>query len=132
MKIASSNLAAPTWIARGREVIESCTTSLLILFPVRPRVLGSQIAALPEGVRPVARLRYRRAKLLMALGVGLVIVPAVFLMVFTPDPGVPSSSHVLPLELYFACFGSGVVAMAAATANLARLRRTLNQPNLPR
>lgn len=93
-------------------------------FPVRPRTLVSQIGELPEQVRPEPRLRCRHAKLLPSLPVGFVVVPIVLPRLLAPDPTVLRSAHVLPLEPYFARFESGVVAIVAATADLARVRTT--------
>jgi hypothetical protein len=86
---------------------------------------GGRIAELPPDDRPEAELLYRRAKQLMALGGAAVVVPAFLLIALTPMPGVPSQSHLLPLELYFACFAVGVSLLAWAVVALARLRRTL-------
>ena len=87
---------------------------------------------LAEPAQGTARLWYGRAKRFMALGIAMVIVPTWLLILLTPYPGVPSPLHVLPLELYYVCFGAGVVVIALGVVNMARVERALEAQGIPR
>jgi hypothetical protein len=96
-----------------------------------PKFLGSRIAELPADQRLPTGVTYRRAKVLLALGAAVVIVPFFLLVTLTADPGMPSESHVIPLELYYASVAIGAVCFAAGITLVVRVRRVLDRRREP-
>ena len=88
--------------------------------------IGDRIRELDSYHRGRAELLYGRTKLLVIVGVALVIVPAIVLVAVVPNPGVPSASHVLPLELYVVCFGVGCGVIAAGYRSLLGVHRLVD------
>jgi hypothetical protein len=93
-----------------------------------PRFLGSRIAELPADERHAVEVNYRRAKILIALGVAIAVVPFWLLIALTPDPGVPSQSHILPFELVLTCVGVAAFSFAAGILFVSRVRREVDRP----
>ena len=91
------------------------------------RTVRARIAELPVDRRHPVEENYRRAKIFIALGVAVVLVPFWLLIALTPDSGVPSQSHVLPLELYFACVALGAVLLGIGIVSMARVSRELDR-----
>jgi hypothetical protein len=92
------------------------------------RFYSGRIAELPPGDRERAERLYRRAKILVAAGVTCVLIPFWVLVALTPDPGVPSQSHLLPFELFLVGLAVGVGFLAAGIVTMTRVRRAVGLP----
>lgn len=55
------------------------------------------------------------------------LVPFWLLIALTPDPGVPSQSHLLPLELYFVSVAVGATLLGVGVVSIYRVRRDLDR-----